>query len=72
MPVMAGEYANGVVLVNPSTRAHEFDLIKLFGNATTLKRMQATRRQDTEVNNGEAVGSTVTIDALDGLFLVKE
>ncbi|MEX0320529.1 MAG: DNRLRE domain-containing protein [Puniceicoccaceae bacterium] len=69
--VMAGEYANGAIFANPSTRAYTFDLDSLFPGSR-FRRLQGTANQDTAVNDGSAVGSRVTIPAQDGLFLTKE
>ncbi len=67
---LAREFENGVVLVNPSTLPYQFNLEKLFPN-TKLKRLTATSKQDSKVNNGKRVSATVTLPPLDGLFLEK-
>lgn len=68
--VMAGEYANGAILANPSTSAYTFDLESLFPGSR-FRRLQGTANQDAVVNDGSSVGPTVTIPAQDGLFLIK-
>ncbi len=59
------EFENGVVLANPSTHDTTFNLGQLFPN------LQLTRinGQDSSVNNGTEVGSSVVVPPLDGLFL---
>ncbi|WP_319268626.1 hypothetical protein [uncultured Draconibacterium sp.] len=67
---LAREFENGIVLVNPSTLPYKFNLETLFPN-TKLKRLTATSKQDSKVNNGKRVSATVTLPPLDGLFLEK-
>jgi hypothetical protein len=69
--VMAGEYSNGVILVNPSTSVYQFDLSSLF-SGSSFRRLTATANQDTAINDGSTVGSMITLDAQDGLFLIKD
>ena len=64
-------FENGVVLGNPSHKPFTFDLDKL-APGMKFRRIKATDLQDAEVNNGEKVGQTVTLNPLDGLFLVRE
>ncbi|MCF7848629.1 MAG: thrombospondin type 3 repeat-containing protein [Kiritimatiellales bacterium] len=68
---MAREFERGVLLANPSVHSNSFDLATLFPG-TALRRIMATPAQDTVVNNGLPVGATVTLDGLDGLFLLKD
>lgn len=67
---MAREFESGVVLTNPSTAAYSFDLAALFPGRS-FRRICGTAYQDDTTNDGSSVGSTVSIPALDGLFLVK-
>jgi hypothetical protein len=64
-------FEHGVVLGNPSLVPCTFDL-SVMACDRTLRRIQATARQDGEANNGAVVGSKVTLGPLDGLFLVEE
>lgn len=60
-------YEHGTVAANLSTR----DLtISLEGK--TLKRLQATDSQNTEVNNGEPVGDEITLKPISGIFLIED
>ncbi|WP_153558601.1 hypothetical protein [Roseimaritima sediminicola] len=65
------EFEQGVVLANPSNRSAAFDLASLFPNQI-LRRLEATKRQDQSVNNGEPVGRVVRVEARDALFLLKK
>ncbi len=64
------EFEHGVVLANPSPRPHTFDVAKLFPGAQ-LHRLQASARQDAQVNNGAPVGAELVLAPLDAIFLVK-
>jgi hypothetical protein len=68
---MYQEFENGLVLANPSNDNYTFDLASLFPGAV-FRRLQATSGQDTITNDGSLVGSTVTLGARDGLFLLRE
>jgi hypothetical protein len=63
-------FEHGLVLANPSRRPYTFDLDQLLPGRQ-YRRIQATPRQDTENNNGRLVGSTVTLEERDALFLVR-
>ena len=70
--VMYRVYDNGLVLANPSyTSSYTFDLAKLAGGKS-YRRLQASSKQDVEVNNGAPAGNSVTLNPLDGLFLVLD
>jgi hypothetical protein len=64
-------FENGVVLGNPGHAPQTFDLERI-APGMRLRRIKATELQDAEVNSGEAVGASVTLGALDGLFLLRE
>ena len=66
---LARAFENGVVLSNPSISDYTFDLSQLFPGRS-FKRLTATSGHDTVVNDGSDVGATVTVPALDGLFLL--
>ena len=68
---MAREFEGGVVLANPSSRAHRFDLGALF-LGVRLRRLQGSPEQDPRTNNGRPVGAAVEIGPRDALFLRKE
>ncbi|WP_443938418.1 hypothetical protein [Pedobacter sp. MW01-1-1] len=68
--VLAREFENGLVLVNPSLNDFTFDLNELFPNKK-FKRIKATINQKNENNTGEAVQDKVTVSKLNGLFLEK-
>jgi hypothetical protein len=60
-----------VVLANAAPRPFTFDLEKLFPGRT-LKRLQASSKQDTRTNDGASVRGPVTLGPKDALFLVGE
>lgn len=68
---LARAFENGVVLSNPSINDYTFDLNQLFPGRS-FQRLIATSGHDNVVNNGADVGTTVTIPALDGLFLLDK
>ena len=69
--VMYRVFKRGLVLVNPSfTESYTFDLQTLTPGRT-YRRLQASSMQDTQVNNGSAAGSQITLGPLDGLFLIR-
>lgn len=63
-------FEHGIVLANPSHAPALFELAKL-APGRAFRRLRATPHQDTQANNGEPVGATVTLGPLDGLFLVE-
>ena len=67
---VAREFANGVVLSNPSLINYTFDLATLFPGRS-FQRLQGSALQDPVVNDGTAVGGTVVVGPRDGLFLLK-
>jgi hypothetical protein len=64
-------FENGVVLGNPGHKPYTFNLSE-FAPGMQLRRIMATELQDQKVNTGESVGKNVTLQPLDGLFLVRE
>jgi len=68
--VMAREFENGIVLANPSLHDYTFNLAELFPREQ-FKRLTASSKQDTIVNNGQAVGNSITVGERDAIFLIK-
>lgn len=64
-------FEHGIVLANPSHAPCTFDLAAL-APGRHFCRICATPLQDTQANNGEPVGATVTLGPLEGLFLVEK
>jgi hypothetical protein len=63
-------FEQGIVLANPSLKPYTFDLSRL-SPGRSYRRIQATANQDTETNNGQPVGSSVTLGEREGLFLLR-
>ncbi len=61
-------FEHGIVLANPSLHPVVFDL-EAISPGVRYRRITGTRGQDTETNNGQPVGATVTLPPLDALFL---
>jgi len=68
---MFREFEHGLVLANPSPRPYIFDLAKLLPGGQ-FRRLKATPQQDPIANNGELVGESLTLQAQEGLFLLRE
>lgn len=68
---MYRQFENGLILTNPGLYDYTFDLNKL-SPGKHYRRIQATEYQDKETNNGQKVGSKLTLGTHDALFLVKE
>lgn len=68
---LAREFENGVVLVNPSLKPFTFNLNTLF-KGSKYSRINGSSKRDRKINNGNKVGSTVTVSGLNGLFLIKD
>lgn len=64
-------FEHGVVLGNPSHQPFTFDLDRI-APGIKLRRLRATELQDAAVNSGEPVGGSVTLGALDALFLQSD
>jgi hypothetical protein len=64
------EFERGLVLANPSPRAYTFDLDRLLPGRK-FRRLRGSPEQDPATNDGAVVGPTVTLEAKEGLFLVK-
>jgi hypothetical protein len=69
--VMVRKFENGLVVANPSNHSVEVDLNALW-EGENFRRFLGTPEQDTETNNGKGVRGTVSIGALDALFLVRQ
>jgi hypothetical protein len=69
--VVAREFENGLVLANPSLQPYTFDLQSIYPGHR-FRRLQGSAAQHPQVNNGQPVGATVTLDPRDGLFLIRE
>ncbi len=68
--VMLREFENGVVLVNMSERPYSFDLEKLT-HGKRFRRLRGSSHQDPKTNDGSLVTGPVTLEAHDGLFLLR-
>jgi hypothetical protein len=67
---MYREFEQGLVLANPSDHPYEFDLAELFPDQD-FRRIRGSANQDPKTNDGSAVDGSVSLQARDGLFLVK-
>lgn len=67
---MYRRFEKGLVLANPSPRPYTFEMKKLFAN-TTFRRLKATANQDTDTNNGNPIGESLTLEPKEGLFLIE-
>ncbi len=67
---MVRAFERGAVLANPSKRPYTFDLGRLWPGRA-FRHLKATQGQDTAANDGSAVGDSLTLQALEGLFLVR-
>jgi hypothetical protein len=65
--VFVRRFENGVVLMNASSSPFAFDVGKLFPG-TSLRRIDGV--VDKVVNDGQTVGSAVTVPARDALILL--
>lgn len=78
---IAREFENGVVLVNPSKNAYDFNLSALFPDVSGFKRLDAIRRSSgryagfmdevMQHNNGASETGMVEVPGLNALFLKK-
>jgi hypothetical protein len=68
--LIAREFENGAVLINPSMGAANFDLATLFPDRS-FRRLVGRTNQAPAINDGSPVGASVAVPARDGLFLVK-
>lgn len=69
--VFIREFDNGLVLVNPADHGYSFDLTTWFGTAS-FKKLTASKKQDSTVNDGTRVAGSVLVGPRDSLFLVRE
>jgi len=67
---MYREFENGAIFTNPSTRPYTFDLGDLFPDAS-FRRLQGSKGQDPQTNDGQPLGEKLTLDPKDGLFVVR-
>ncbi len=67
---MYREYERGLVLVNPALHPYTFDLATLLPG-TSFRRLKGSAWQSPGVNDGSPVSGLLTLQAKDGLFLVK-
>ena len=63
-------FEKGMVLGNPSLKDYSFDLSKI-APGREFRRIRGTETQDRAINDGSAVGRTVTLGPKDGLFLIQ-
>lgn len=81
--IMAREFENAVVLINPSYDEHNFDLKKIFPELNGLRRIKADERDQSgsrnyqkvlSYNNGHKIDdlTAVKVPGLNALFLLKE
>ena len=68
---MYREFENGLVIVNPAYHEYTFNINEI-SPGKKYRRIQGSKLQNPDVNNGEPAGDTITLGELDGLFLVKE
>ena len=68
--VVYREFENGIVLANLSHTQQNIKLNKLSPN-NKFKRLQATAKQDSIINNGDLVGEEFVMPPRDALFLAK-
>ena len=64
------EFENGVVLANPAPHEYAFEMDALFAGHS-FRRIKGSPSQDPETNNGSAAARMVTLQAQDGLFLLR-
>ena len=63
------EFANGVVLINPSSQPYRFPTARLFGSRRGLTRLHWSAGQPRDANTGAAVSDDVLVPSRDALFL---
>lgn len=68
---MYREFDHGVVFANPSNQPFVFELSRILPNAA-LRRLAGSQSQDPQVNNGDLLGSTLTLAPRDALFVMRE
>lgn len=66
------DFENGFVLVNPINKAYTFSAAELAGDLgrTGIKRILGT--QDPDINNGQPVTDTLTLQAFDAIILLAD
>ena len=68
---MYREFERGLVIANPGSRSNTFELDKLLPGRR-YRRIAGSESQDPQTNNGQPVGATIELPALDALFLIRE
>jgi len=68
---MCRVFEHGLVLANPGLAPYTFDLSAI-SPGRKYRRLQGTARQDTAVNNGAPVQSSVQVGERDALFLLRQ
>lgn len=63
-------FENGIVLANPGLKAYSFDL-NVIAPGCHFRRLQGSRNQDPETNNGSPVNGAAVLDERDALFLAR-
>jgi hypothetical protein len=61
-------FDNGLVLANPSNHKYTFNMEQIDPNRK-YRRLIGSSQQDTKTNDGSLIGTTVTLQPLDALFL---
>lgn len=69
--VIYREFESGLVLANPSMHDYVFDIAGLLPGSR-FRRLTGSSQQDSQTNDGSAIGDTVTIPPRDALFLVRQ
>jgi len=69
--VMIRKFDHGLVLANPAPHSVIVDLTDVWP-CGSFHRLQGSSHQDTTTNNGQAVGDTISLSSLEGLFLVRD
>ncbi len=68
---IARRFENGLVLANPAPHPYTFDLAEMFPGER-YRHIRATKRQDTDTNDGRRVGDRITLQGKEGMFLVRD
>jgi hypothetical protein len=68
--VVFRQFQNGAVFANPSASPYTFNVAQL-APGVSFHRLTATTGQDATTNNGQPIGSTLAIPAIDALFVVS-
>lgn len=63
-------FENGIVLANPAEHPYEFDLSAI-APGNEYRKLAASSKQDTVMNDGSPVRGVVTLSARDAIFLLR-